>query len=71
MKTSKLRIIRTALGLSQSELGRISGCSRALISMIENGYASPRPATAARIAEAVGLSDGSLFEDINNEGADE
>ncbi len=65
MRTSKLRLARLAIGLSQGELGKICGCSRALISMIENGYASPRPATAGRIAEAVGLSGETLFEDVD------
>jgi len=70
MKTAKLRMARLALGLSQSELAENAGCSRALISMIENGYVLPRPAMAARIAEAVGLSEDALFEQSRADGED-
>jgi len=70
MRTAKLRMARLALGLSQSELAKMSGCSRALISMIENGYVLPRPALAARIAEAVGFSDATLFEQSRTDGED-
>lgn len=68
MQASRLRLARVALSLSQDELATRSGCSRALISMIENGYVVPRPATAARIAEALGLSDTTLFEDSAEKG---
>jgi len=71
MKALNLKLARVARGLSQTALAKKAGCSRALISMFENGYAVPRPAVGARIARALGLSEDALFERSQADGEDD
>jgi len=48
---AKIRDIRTENGLSQTEMGRLIGCTKQMASQIENGTTLPGVNTLARIAE--------------------
>ena len=59
---SRLRSLRSERGLTLDQLGELSGVSRAMISRIERGEASPTAALLARLCSALGLSLSSFFE---------
>jgi molybdate-binding protein/transcriptional regulator with XRE-family HTH domain len=61
MLENDVRLIRTTLGLSQAELARRSGLSRAGISAIETGRLIPSTAAALALGSALGCAVESLF----------
>jgi molybdate-binding protein/transcriptional regulator with XRE-family HTH domain len=61
MLENDVRLIRTRLGLSQAELARRSGLSRAGISAIETGRLIPSTAAALALGAALGCTVESLF----------
>jgi transcriptional regulator with XRE-family HTH domain len=58
---ARLKALRTLHGLTLEELATRSGVSRAMISRIERGEASPTAALLARLSEALGLSLSAFF----------
>jgi transcriptional regulator with XRE-family HTH domain len=56
-RLSPLRYARLARGLSQRELEQLAGLPATVISHLEGGRRTPDPATAARIAMALGVDD--------------
>ena len=61
MVVSKLKIERTKRGINQVDLFMKTGIPQWRLSLIERGIA-PRPEEARRIAEALGVQIGDLFE---------
>jgi molybdate-binding protein/DNA-binding XRE family transcriptional regulator len=61
MLENDVRLIRTRLGLSQAELARRSGLSRAGISAVETGRLVPSTAAALALAAALGCTVEALF----------
>ncbi len=59
----RLREARSAAGLSQSELERISGIPKARLSRYENGHVEPSIQTLIRLARALNVSEASLLGD--------
>lgn len=57
----RLRQLREASGLTLDQLANASGVSRAMISRIERGEASPTASLLARICAALGLSLSGFF----------
>jgi transcriptional regulator with XRE-family HTH domain len=57
----RLRLARTAGGLTQSELVKRSGIPKPTLSRYENDHVLPSLATLARLAEALNVSPGSLL----------
>lgn len=51
----KIRAIREAQGMSQERLAALAETSRWTITRIESRQVMPRPATLARICEALGV----------------
>jgi transcriptional regulator with XRE-family HTH domain len=60
---ARLKALRTTHQLTLDELATRSGVSRAMISRIERGEASPTAALLARLSEALGLSLSAFFAD--------
>ncbi|MBC7149383.1 MAG: helix-turn-helix transcriptional regulator [Rhizobium sp.] len=52
----RLRTLRTERGLTLDQLAELSGVSRAMISRVERGEASPTAALLARLCSALGVS---------------
>lgn len=59
---NRLRTLRSERGLTLDQLAELSGVSRAMISRIERGEASPTAALLARLCSALSLSLSSFFE---------
>jgi transcriptional regulator with XRE-family HTH domain len=59
-----VRAQRTALGLSQDELGRNAGWDRIAISRIETAERSPSLDRVFRLADALGSDLGPLFDEV-------
>ncbi|MCX8998006.1 XRE family transcriptional regulator [Rhizobiaceae bacterium BDR2-2] len=59
----RLKALRTAKRLTLDELAGLSGVSRAMISRIERGDASPTATLLSRIVSAFGLSLSAFFEE--------
>src|SRR4051812_2325667 len=57
----RVRRARTRLGMSQGDLADASGLSRVFVSNVERGEQEPGAQSAARLAEALGVSVGALF----------
>jgi transcriptional regulator with XRE-family HTH domain len=57
----RVKILRMANDLTLDQLASVSGVSRAMISRIERGEASPTAALLARICSALGLSLSGFF----------
>ncbi|MQY44824.1 helix-turn-helix domain-containing protein [Rhizobiales bacterium RZME27] len=57
----RAKTLRSGAGLTLDELARRSGVSRAMISRIERGEASPTAALLARLCEGLGLSLSAFF----------
>ncbi len=57
----RVKILRSRAGLTLDELASRSGVSRAMISRIERGEASPTAALLARLCEGLGLSLSAFF----------
>jgi transcriptional regulator with XRE-family HTH domain len=57
----RAKILRSRAGLTLDELASRSGVSRAMISRIERGEASPTAALLARLCEGLGLSLSAFF----------
>ena len=55
--------IRTQKGLSQRQLSERSGIAGSYLSRIENRRLEPRPKTLRRIAQALGVSMGDIFQE--------
>ncbi len=61
---TRLAELRTAAGISQQELGRLSGVPQGVISTIESGATKhPRTDTAAKLARALGCTIDELLGD--------
>jgi transcriptional regulator with XRE-family HTH domain len=60
---ARLKALRATHQLTLDELATRSGVSRAMISRIERGEASPTAALLARLSEALGLSLSAFFAD--------
>ncbi len=60
---TRLRSLRISRSLTLDELALTSGVSRAMISRIERGEASPTAALLARVCAALGLSLSAFFAD--------
>ena len=60
--------LRTALGLSQSDLATRSGCDPARLDRFERGDLSPSLAPLARIARVLGVRLGTLMDDESSTG---
>ena len=58
-----VRRLRLAKGLSQDALAADAGLFQKLISGIENGRANPELDTLGKIADALGVQPGDLFEE--------
>src|ERR1700749_4314031 len=58
----KLRHMRMTKGLRLRDLAEKAECSESMLSKIENGHAVPSLKTLYRIAEAMGLTVGQLFD---------
>jgi len=58
-----VRRLREAKGLSQGALAADAGIYQELISRIENGAANPELDTLGKIAAALGVHPGELFEE--------
>ncbi|MBA3038237.1 MAG: helix-turn-helix domain-containing protein [Rhizobiaceae bacterium] len=52
----RLKTLRTERGLTLDQLAELSGVSRAMISRVERGEASPTAALLARLCSALGVS---------------
>ena len=52
---------REKIGLSQSDLARLSGLNRAVISKVENNVSDPTPETLSTIARALRLPPETVF----------
>ncbi len=52
---------RAKKGMTQSRLAAAAGLSASLISCYENGHTTPRPTTAYKLADALGVSKQSLY----------
>jgi DNA-binding XRE family transcriptional regulator len=65
----RVRDLRARSGLTQEELGAMSGIDQALISKLERGQHQPRYDTLSRIAAALGLSVPALLSDSVGEAA--
>ncbi len=61
--SERLKGLRLHAGLTLEELSRRSNVSRAMISRVERGEASPTAALLARLCEALGLSLSAFFAD--------
>lgn len=61
MTNSKLKLTRTASGLSQAELAKRVGVSRQTINMIENGDYNPTIGLCIRICQVLGKTLDELF----------
>ncbi len=57
-----MKKLREAKGLSQGDIHRATGIDRAYISNLEAGKQNPTLETIAKIAEALGVSSGTLLE---------
>ncbi|MCO5732767.1 XRE family transcriptional regulator [Rhizobium sp. SSA_523] len=58
----RLKSIRSERGFTLDQLATASGVSRAMISRVERGEASPTAALLARLCEALGLSLSAFFD---------
>jgi transcriptional regulator with XRE-family HTH domain len=65
----RVKRVRAARGWTLEELADASGVSRAMISKIERGEASPTAAVLARLAGGLGVTLASLFTDATRDGA--
>ena len=60
----RLREEREAQGLTLQKLGRISGVSRTMIAMAENGERSPSLMICVRVADALGVQLGDVLNSV-------
>jgi transcriptional regulator with XRE-family HTH domain len=69
-KLTRLRAIRERAALTQRELAEQAGITYVQISRLERGEAEPYPATARKLAAALGVRPADLMEPIDRgEGA--
>jgi len=59
----RIRRLRLGQRLTLEQVAQACGCTRSLLSKIENGRSTPPLATLMRIAQALGVQPGSLLED--------
>ncbi len=57
---SRLRELRTTVGATQQELAAAAGCSKAFLSLVEQGRARPSVARLDRIAAHLGVDPNEL-----------
>lgn len=60
-RASRIRIERMKLGLTLEELGEKVGVTKSSLSALENGKSAPRPRTAKRLCDVLGLEYEELF----------
>jgi transcriptional regulator with XRE-family HTH domain len=65
---ARLRSLREGRGLSMKALADAAGVSESFLSQVERGAANPSVASLRRIAQGLGTSVGSLFEDGGSSG---
>ncbi|MBW8304959.1 MAG: helix-turn-helix transcriptional regulator [Brevundimonas sp.] len=58
---SRLKVVRTAAGLTQADLAEKAGVSRKTINTVENGVFIPSTILALSLARALGTSVEELF----------
>ncbi len=61
---SPLRVWRTAVGLTQAELGRLSGVSRGRIIALERSRGKPRRSTALALAAVLDCEVADLWPEL-------
>lgn len=62
-EATRLRAVRLALGVSQSELSRRTGIDQSLVSRAERGLIETWPRLRRAAAEALGVDESALFGD--------
>lgn len=62
-KSSKLKVYRALLGVTQESLSERSNVSTVTISLLEAGKRSPRTKTQNRLSHALGVEADRLFPD--------
>jgi transcriptional regulator with XRE-family HTH domain len=60
---TRVRSLRTALGMTLAELATESGVSRSMLSLVERGESSPTAVVLDRIASGLGVSLATLFDE--------
>jgi transcriptional regulator with XRE-family HTH domain len=60
-KTNRIRIERMRRGLTLEELGEKVGITKSSMSALENGKSAPRPSTAKKLCDVLGLEYETLF----------
>jgi len=61
----KIKMFRKLKGLNQQTLSNRTGLARSYVSLIESGKKIPAVATLGRIADALGVRPGEMFEDTD------
>lgn len=59
---NRLKEYRSALGINQTELGKLAGVSRQTISLIERGDYSPSVTLALKLAKICGVQVEDIFQ---------
>jgi len=59
---NEVRRLRELKGLSQTELAELAGLVPSTVSLFENGYSKPHPATLRKLADALDVEVADLFE---------
>ena len=65
IKGTELTTLRVKKGFSMNDLSKKINCNVGVISRIENDTVSPRPKTAQKICEALGVEFDEIFEIAN------
>jgi len=64
MKRNKLRTLRFFNNLTQYDLAQVTQIPQSKISLLENGYQSPKPEEAMKLGEALKVDPEELLEDF-------
>jgi DNA-binding XRE family transcriptional regulator len=64
---SKLSILRITKGFTASSLAKLAGISKFIVIRLENGEGQTRPINALKIAEALGVQLGEVFEIVETQ----
>ena len=62
---NNLRVLRAERKMTQSELAKLSGLSRATVNSIENESVIPNGDTIIKISRALGVKADEIFFDLN------
>lgn len=65
MSVTRLRRLRVQCGMTQQELARQAGLSRAVVNRLENNKTSPNVATVIKLAAALGVTPGMVMEAVS------